>query len=96
MLKTQKVIKVGNSLAVTLDKDFVTKTGIQAGDGLVADYDAKHQFVSVSKSANGNTTAAKVSKKRAIVAGKITPELEAWTDKFLEKNEEAMIALKDL
>jgi antitoxin component of MazEF toxin-antitoxin module len=95
MIKMQKVIKVGNSLAVTLDRDFVAKTGIVAGDLMAASYKPEKKVLSMAQS----KTALKgklTTEKESIVSSKVTPELEEWMDSFLERNKEAMEALKDL
>lgn len=104
-LKYQKIIKVGNSLGVTLDRDFVTKTGIQAGDQMAVSYDADEKVVSfaAADSSMATTLGDKPMSqheyetfKKSKLASKITPELEAWVEKFLEENKEAMDKLANL
>ena len=90
MIKYQKVIKVGNSLAVTLDRGFVQKTGIKAGDQMAASYKADRELVSMATSLKGVEV---VDETEVVVASKITPELESWTKAFLSRNE---LALKEL
>ena len=96
MIKYQKVIKVGNSLAVTLDSDFVKKTGIKAGDQMAAAYKPDIRIFSMADSISALDSGGNTSEPASVLAGKINPELEAWTDNFLQENREAMIRLKDL
>lgn len=99
MIKMQKVIKVGNSLAVTLDRVFVTKLGIKVGQNLAANYKPDKGVMSFGKSArvlrsqNGSLLP---SEREAILAGKVTPELVAWTDNFIKENKEALEKLANL
>lgn len=99
-LKYQKIIKVGNSLAVTLDRDFVTQTGVKQGDQVAVNYQADQKVVSYSPVADNGVV--KVSEKsktyeaKAKVASAITPELEKWTKNFIQKNKEALTTLANL
>jgi antitoxin component of MazEF toxin-antitoxin module len=100
-LKYQKIIKVGNSLAITLDRDFVNKTEIKAGDEVAVNYQPDQKVVSYAPVAHNG--AAKVSdapnqkyQAGAKLASTITPELEAWVENFLEENKEAMKKLANL
>jgi antitoxin component of MazEF toxin-antitoxin module len=95
MIKTQKVIKVGNSLAVTLDKKFVQLANIEPGQPLAVVYTPEKGLLSMAKSEKALMVKDQ-SEKAAYVTGKITPELKEWTDTFLLENEEAMKKLKDL
>jgi antitoxin component of MazEF toxin-antitoxin module len=97
MIKYQKVIKVGNSLAVTLDQVFLQQTGIQVGDTLAAAYKPENKLFSMSQAKNGVLgKVASENETSALISGKITPELEDWTENFLRENNEALKALKDL
>jgi antitoxin component of MazEF toxin-antitoxin module len=97
MIQMQKVIKVGNSLAVTMDKHFIQETGIRAGQDLAVVYKSDRGIMSVSKTKTGVSQGELVAEeKQAYMAGKITPELKEWTDKFLVDNQEAMKKLADL
>lgn len=97
MIKYQKVIKVGNSLAVTLDQSFIQQTGLQVGDSLAATYRPEMKLFSMADVKNGVSETSRIkNESKAIVSGKITPELENWTDNFLKENKVALEALKDL
>ncbi len=97
MIKYQKVIKVGNSLAVTLDQGFIAQAGIIAGDTLAASYKPEVKLFSMTQSKNNlNRKSSSVNEAKSVVSSKITPELEAWTENFLHENKIALEALKDL
>jgi len=93
----QKVIKVGNSLAVTMDNQFIRETGIKVGQKLAVVYKPEKGIMSVAQSQSGVSSGVLVAEEQqAYMAGKITPELKGWTDKFLVENQEAMKKLADL
>lgn len=100
-LKYQKIMKVGNSLAISLDKDFVNQTGVKAGDQVAVNYKADEKVVSYSPVVE-NYGASKVSEPsakyeaKAKLASAITPELEEWVNKFLEEDREALEKLANL
>jgi hypothetical protein len=78
----------------------VEQAGIKAGQEMAVSYKPELKLFSAAKSkgqlgvANGERLLK--SESQAIVSAKITPELAAWTDKFLEENREAMKKLADL
>lgn len=94
MIKMQKVIKVGNSLAVTLDREFVRATKLTAGQTIAASYKIEKGVVSLAPSKQNlqgkGVSALLESEKKAVVSGKITPELQKWTDNFIKENKEAL------
>lgn len=99
-LKYQKIIKVGNSLAITLDRDFVTKTGVKAGDQVAVNYQPEDKVVSYAPVAQSDVL--KLSEKMgkyeatAKTASSITPELKEWTENFYKENKKAMDKLANL
>lgn len=100
-LKYQKIIKVGNSLAITLDRDFVVQTGVKHGDQVAVNYQSDQKVVSYApvNSPGAIGVAEKAVQKyeaKAKLASAVTPELEAWVDNFLEENKEAMEKLANL
>jgi len=100
-LKYQKILKVGNSLAITLDRDFVTQTGVAAGDQVAVNYQPDEKVVSYApvKDNGAMRVADKATGKyeaKAKLASAVTPELEEWTKKFLEENKESMKKLANL
>ena len=68
----QKVIKVGNSVAITLPKDFLTSAKVKAGDSI---------YVDVDKS----TDVMVVSTKENPLKG-VSPDIGHWTAKFIRSN----------
>lgn len=97
--KYQKIIKVGNSYAVTLDSTFVKRHNLRVGEPMAATYRTDQPGVSFVP----NTQAQPASEqqmsetlKKSRLAASITPELEQWTKKFLEDNKQAMEELANL
>lgn len=68
----QKIIQVGNSLALTIPKNFIDETGFSAGDQV---------FV---KTDPANKTIVVTSKDRAKQV-KLKPDLFNWLDKIEEE-----------
>lgn len=64
----QTVMQVGNSLAITLPKQFVDAKGIKAGQKMLVDADNDLSLVQVRTSNS--------------IAPKVTPEFKQWLDKF--------------
>lgn len=75
-MAVQKVIKVGNSLGVTLPKEFVVATGIKAGQEIYTKFDNDSRMVWIST-------------KEENITG-ITPEFKKWLDEFTQKHGEAL------
>lgn len=97
MMQMQKVIQVGNSLAVTLDKSFVQGAGIRSGQQLAVVYKPEKGLMSVAKTkVNLSADVLTPNEQEVFIKSKITPELEQWTNKFLLENQEAMRKLADL
>lgn len=103
--KTQKVIRVGNSYAVTLDSKFVKENNLQAGQQIIGSYSASHVAYAAPATKvlklRGDTD-LKYGKKlttteqRAVMHSKVTPELKDWTDGFLAENKQALEELANL
>lgn len=64
----QTVMQVGNSLAITLPKQFVDAKGIKAGQKMLVDADNDLSLVQVRTSNS--------------IAPKVTPEFKQWLDAF--------------
>jgi antitoxin component of MazEF toxin-antitoxin module len=93
----QKVIQVGNSLAVTIDKKQAQLMKIEAGQPLAVVYKPEKGLMSLAKSKSAiSTENVSAEESEAVVAGKITLELEQWTTRFLLENKEAMDRLANL
>ena len=99
-IKNQKIIKVGNSYAVTLDKEFVDRTQMKDGSDLIAKYDEDTASVTfatpLSYAASQGGRPLMLGERTAIYATKVDAELKEWTDQFLEENAEALKELANL
>ncbi|KXK10189.1 MAG: SpoVT / AbrB like domain protein [Microgenomates bacterium OLB23] len=76
----QKVIQVGNSLALTIPKSFVDKTGFKAGDEIYVHQEPQSKSLII-------TTKDQAKKM------KLSPDLFSWLNDMEEKYSEA---IKDL
>jgi putative addiction module antidote len=73
----QKIIKVGNSLAVTIPRGFVKKAGWKAGDEVVFEGDSDMGVMLLKD-------------KSSAYNAKLTPEFKEWLDDFTEKNKDLL------
>lgn len=80
---TQKIIKVGNSFAVTIPKSFVNEAGFKSGDEVVVESDKDLKLMVVKPVGSPIQT-------------KITPEFKAWLDDFNKKNKKVLQELAKL
>lgn len=97
MIQMQKVIKVGNSLAVTIDKKQAQLMKIEPGQSMAVVYKPEKGVMSLATSAHNLSEIQLVAEeKQAYVSGKVTPEFRDWVEKSLEEDQEAMKRLADL
>lgn len=87
-VKTQKIIKVGNSYAVTLDKKFVEQAKWQVNDNVSVGYSVEPTNIQVSSLKSGT----KIDQKR-ILEEKIPKEFRDWVDQTLEEDKDILEAL---
>jgi len=73
-MKTQKIIKVGNSLAVTLPVAFVRDGNLKIGDELVVETAPIYQTMVIKPKKMANKT-------------HLTPEFFSWLDDVSKKHE---------
>lgn len=73
----QKIIKAGNSLALTIPKSFIEETGYKAGDQVVVEHDPTHRMLLV-----------KPRNKKQFKS--LSPEFFEWLDEISEEYEEAI------
>ena len=73
----QKVIQVGNSLALTIPKSFIDKTGFKAGDEIFVHQEPKSRSLII--------TTKEQAKKM-----KMSPDLFSWLNAIEEKYSEAI------
>jgi hypothetical protein len=98
-IKNQKLIKVGNSYAVTLDKEFVDRCQLGEGSDLISKYDEDTASVTFAKPetyAASQGRPLKVEEQKAIYMTKLDPKFLAWVDKTLEEDKEALDKLANL
>lgn len=72
----QKVIRVGNSSAVTIPKDVLEEARIKTGDRVNVEFNEASQAVVISSSMHPVTG--------------LSPDIAQWTKKFIEKNRQAL------
>jgi len=72
----QKVIKVGNSLAVTLPSKFVNEAGFKAGDKINVEHDANNKILMIKVGDDTNV--------------KLTPEFFSWLEDVGKKYREVI------
>ena len=75
----QKVIKVGNSAAVTIPKTFLNGVKIKTGDQVYVELDEATETIIVS------------SKQKPFQG--LSPDIGRWTKKFIENNRQALEVL---
>lgn len=78
----QKIIQVGNSLAITIPSGFVKEAGLQAGQAIRVDQDSDTQVLTVQP-------VKKVSAKE----DRLTPEFLDWLKKFNARYKDALTEL---
>ena len=89
--KLQKIIKVGNSYAVTLDSEFVKEQGFDKNPSIMVRYANKAGVITAGNkdkiSINGWLTE---DERKGYIASKVTEEFRDWVDKTLVDDAEAM------
>lgn len=78
---SQKLIKIGTSVAVTLSRKNLEDIGLKIGDKVQVDFDVKNKKVTVSPMPE-----AKLD---------VNAEVYAWTKKFIKKYKGALEELSD-
>ena len=74
-MRKQKIIKVGNSYAITIPAEFVKEGKLAVGDELVVEHNAQ----------NGSRYIQKASKR---LKPGLTPEFFEWLDETIEKDKD--------
>jgi len=77
----QKVIVVGNSLAVIIPKDSAAELGIKAGDSVSVSAHPRARSLTVRMREKGLDT--------------LNPDVVVWTNAFIEKNRKLLERLAD-
>jgi putative addiction module antidote len=73
----QKILKVGNSLALTIPKSFIDKTGFKAGDEVFVQQEPRSKSIII-------TTKERAEKM------KLSPDLFSWLNDVEEKYSDAI------
>ena len=68
----QKIIKVGNSAALTIPQDFLKKAGWKVGDAIAVDADKTERVIFIKEPDSTFNT-------------KLTPEFKEWLDEIGRK-----------
>lgn len=76
----QKIIKVGNSAAVTLPASFVKEGNLRIGDELVVETFPRYQM-------------AVIKSVKSKVKTSMTPEFKDWLDNFIKKHKKLLKVL---
>lgn len=105
--KQQKIIKVGNSYAVTLDSKFVHANNLKAGNKIVGSYAQTHvayaapapevltlNDVAINKAQKSKKLSS--AEKKAVLHSKITPNFVSWVDKTLEEDKDILEKLANI
>lgn len=80
---TQKVVRVGNSAAVTIPKEFLDYTKLKVGDEVEVESDKDLRIIRIRLKGSKSQT-------------EITPEFKSWLDDFVNANESALRELAQL
>lgn len=96
--KVQKLIKVGNSYALTIDKKFVDSFVKETPPTYQVTYSTEPLAITISPTTptNSKSNPASIDQKSKELASKISPELEQWTKDFLKENKQALTELANL
>ena len=82
-MKKQKIIKVGNSLAVTLPAEFVREGNLAVGDEFIVEHNAKKKTFYMQ------------SAKKQTKPG-LTPEFFDWLDEVIEEDKNLIKKLANI
>lgn len=80
---TQKIVRVGNSAAVTIPKAFLDEIKLQIGDEIEVQNDKDLQMMIIKPKGSKTQT-------------HITPEFKNWIDEFMSENSDTLKELAQL
>lgn len=102
-IKKQKIIRVGNSYAITIDREYLEKFSIKAGDTVSVTYYSGVPLIKLEPPENysnkySSEKHADIVKEEqlAYISSEITPEFKQWVEKTLEEDKEAMKELSHI
>lgn len=91
---TKKIIKIGNSYGVTLERSLLEKSNMKLGDPLTLRVEQGEIVISPVKKEKAKKQVAR--ERRTTLRSKISPELQQWTEEFLKENAQALEELAHL
>lgn len=74
----QKILKVGNSFAITLPKEYIKARNFNAGQKVFVDADPKVNFIQILTTQQESN---------------LTPEFKQWLDKTTKKHHDLIVEL---
>lgn len=80
---TQKIVRVGNSAAITIPKDFLELINLQIGDEVDVQSDKDMRVMIIKPTGSSAMT-------------NITPEFKNWLDSFMVENHDVLKELAQL
>lgn len=98
-IKTQKILKVGNSVALTIDPHFLSEAGVSVGDTVHIRYADDGSFMTIlpeKKVSKDIQKRFKKAEKAAVLESKVTLEFREWVEKSLNEDEESLRKLANL
>lgn len=76
----QKIIKVGNSAAITIPKEFLKEAKMKVGDEVVVEENAQNKILLIKP-------------KNRVDSPSLTPEFFSWLDEVSKKYKEVIVEL---
>lgn len=80
---TQKIVRVGNSAAITISKDFLDQINLKIGDDVDVQSDKDLRVMTIKPKGSSAIT-------------NITPEFKNWLDSFMAENHSTLKELAQL
>ena len=80
---TQKIVRVGNSAAVTIPKEFLTQAKLNIGDKVEVESDKDLRIMLIKPTGSSVQT-------------KITPEFKSWLNDCISENQDVLKKLAHL
>ena len=80
---TQKIVRVGNSAAVTIPKEFLTQAKLNIGDKVEVESDKDLRIMLIKPTGS-------------FVQTKITPEFKSWLNDCISENQDVLKKLAHL
>jgi hypothetical protein len=99
-IKTQKLIKIGNSLGLTLNSKFLDRARLEEGSEVIVRYDEENDSITIAPPTTYAGTkdfgVLSVAEKKAVYSTRVTPEFQEWVENMLKEDKEALEKLANL